>query len=134
MAPTMCSPRPVTPGGWPTGFPARRWWCRPAQLISAHSTSSRTSCAGCRLAGLRTGCSRTSVPPTAGLDHLRFQVTVDPLPLLQLRSVRVTRAQHAAEVGHHPGPEFLGLAVLATLPDGDRQIGLADQRVRVIPA
>ena len=78
--------------------------------------------------------ARRSAAGGRASDQLRFQVTVDPLPLLQLGGVRVARAQHAAEVGHDPGPELLGFLVLPALAQGDRQVGLADQGVRVIAA
>jgi hypothetical protein len=65
---------------------------------------------------------------------LRFQIAVDPLPFVQLRSVRVTDAQDAAQVTDDPCPEFLGFLFPIFLAQGDCEIGLADQGVRVVRA
>ena len=62
-APVTCSPRPATPGGWPTGSPARPWWSRPGRPTSAHSMCSRTFCAGCRQTGPVTGRWRSKREP-----------------------------------------------------------------------
>ena len=65
-------------------------------------------------------------------DLLRFQVAVDPLPLVQLGGVRVARPQDAAEVSQDRGPELLGLRP-GPPAQRDGQVGLADQRVRMVP-
>ena len=43
----MSSPRPATPGGWPTRSPAPPWSFRQARPISARWTCFRTSSGGC---------------------------------------------------------------------------------------
>ena len=46
----------------------------------------------------------------------------------------MTRAQDAAQVGDDPRPQLFSLGFLACLPQGDSQVGLADQGVGMILA
>ena len=46
----------------------------------------------------------------------------------------MTRADDTAEVSEDPCPEFLGVGFPPCLAQGDSEIGLADEGVRVVPA